>query len=71
MKLHLNKETGQWFIGETPLNCGQQVQILCCDVKGDAFYVWGRFELAGQNNPIFHTSFGCILPELRETFFKL
>lgn len=71
MKLFLDMETHRWTIGTTPLNCGQQVQIQCHDTAGRAFWVWGRFEIAGQNNPVFYTTFGRIVPDLHETIFRL
>jgi hypothetical protein len=71
MKLYFDKTESVWKIGEAALNCGQQVKILCCDVNGDAFYVYGRFEIAGLNNPVFYTTFGRIVPDLQDTRFIL
>lgn len=71
MKLFFNNVSGVWEIGGEPLNCGKQVQIECTDVNGDRFFVWGRFEIAGQNNPVFYTTFGRVVPDLATANFSL
>lgn len=71
MKLRFSQGLQQWVIGDTALHCGQQVQICCHDINGEMFYVNGRFEIAGANNPVFHTTFGSLSPDLNETFFRL
>lgn len=71
MKLIYDSRDNRWCLGDTPLNCGRQVQIECTDINGDAFWVWGRFELANGNNPVFYTTFGRVSPSLLETRFRI
>ena len=62
---------GVWHIGWERLNCGQQVRIQGTDVHGRTFWFYGRFEIAGQNNPVFYTTFGRFTPDLAETIFDV
>ena len=49
---------------------GAEVQILGTDLCGHDFWFWGRFEIGGQNNPVFYTTFGRVIPDLQETRFR-
>ncbi len=69
MKLQL--VFGRWTLGNEALHCGQQVRIKGVDFTGRTFWFNGRFEIAGQNNPVFFTVFGRISPDLETTEFAL
>ena len=69
MKLRFDQDRQRWIIGETEIHCGQQVKIRCTSVCSDIFWVWGRFEITGHNNPVFYTAFGRVFPDLNETLF--
>ena len=71
MKLFFNKSDPVWEIGGVPINCGRQVQLEFSDVNGARCFVWGRFEIAGGNNPVFYTTFGRVSPELATARFSL
>ena len=69
MKLRYNGQ--RWVIGEHELNCGQQVQFEAMTVDGQSVWVWGRFEIADHNNPVFYTTFGRVAPDLAYCNFRL
>lgn len=60
----------RWAIGGRELNCGTQVQIQITTIDSGKYWVWGRFEIAHHNNPIFYTLFGRIVPDLDSTLFR-
>jgi hypothetical protein len=74
VKLRFLQNISRWALvnddGHETLSCGRQVQIQFQDVNGDRFFVWGRFELYGDNNPVFYTSAGEFSPDLELTIFK-
>lgn len=67
MKLKWNGE--RWQIGGVDVHCGNQVRIVVLLTTGARAAVWGRFELAPGNNPVFYTVFGRIIPDLQVTEF--
>ncbi len=69
--MKLRYANGAWCIGESEIHCGQQVKILGVDCICRKFWFYGRFEIAGQNNPVFFTTFGRVAPDLSETLFEL
>lgn len=68
--MRLQFRDGQWHVGNIGLNCGRQVLIRLTDRHGDWFEVWGRFEIAGANNPVFYTAAGRFIPDLELCSFS-
>lgn len=69
MKLVFDRHANRWTIGNVELHCGRQVRVYQTDVQGRSFCVWGRFEITGNNNPVFHTVSGRFFPDLQTAEF--
>lgn len=66
MKLKFSKFSGCWELGEVFLHCGTHVLIDFISASGVKFQVFGRFEIQGDNNPVFYTSHGRFAPDLSD-----